>query len=550
MSLIRTVAGGGRPESQASNVAEVAGQRRRWVSLAGLLFLPMAMWSLSSPLFSNPDESAHVIRAESVVRGQFEGRYVGYHKGRYFYPYYSVDVPGNLYYASDYGVCLALLARKPASACHLLRGPTHPVQVTTYVGAYPPLYYLLVGTPTLASAGKVGIFLMRLLGDAICAGFLASAFLSALTARRGRVAAVGVLAALTPTALYVSSGVNPSGLEIASAISLWAAGLALTTSNTPVQTSRFVRRAGLAAAVLVWTRGLSPLWLLCIVATVCALLERSRWRSLSRRTDLRAWSVIVGASTAGALVWDLTANAFQFLGAGESPKKSNLTLVGEAFGHTWSWVQGTFGDFGLVDHDTAPTLLLVLCLAVLGMLIVFGFRVATRRQTLVLIGLIATAVILPVLITFAGDRKYGDIWQGRYAVPLAAGIPLLAALLVANSKRSEGAWLDRRVWLGYVALLTANVVGLITTLHRFIDGSSGPFQLIGGRWQPPVNVVVVIAVFVCAQAAACWCLYRWGRPTPILDAEGSTPCESSGGRIYGDATPAAAAGHAQNHPRR
>ncbi len=509
-----------------------AGERRRWFSLATLLLLAIAAWSLSSPLFSYPDEPAHVIRAESVVRGQIEGKYVGYHQGPNVYPYYAVDVPGVLSDASDHGICLAFLVGEPASVCSSsLTGPSHPVELTTYVGSYPPLYYLLVGVPTLAWPGELGIFLMRLLGGAISAAFLASAFLSALGARRGRVAALGVLAAITPTALYVSSGVSPAGMEISSAASLWAAGLVLVVTDAKEQTPRLVRRAGLAAVVLVWTRALSPLWLACILATLLVLSDRNHRRSLRGRTDLRAWSAAIGASTAGALVWDLAAGGFQVLGKAESPQKSNLTLLGEAFGHTWLWLQGAFGDFGLVDHDKSPTLLLVLCFAVVGILLVCGLRVATRRQAEVLIGLIAFAFILPVLITFADDREYGVIWQGRYGLPLAAGITLLAALLLANSERSEAVWFDRYVWVAYVALSLANVIGLLTTLHRFVDGSNGPLDFVGGRWQPPVNAVVLIAVFVTAQALLSWTLYREGRTISEPSTEGDLPGVSDRGGV-------------------
>jgi Predicted membrane protein (DUF2142) len=528
-----------------------AGERRRWFSLATLLLLAIAAWSLSSPLFSYPDEPAHVIRAESVVRGQFEGKYVGYHKGPDVYPYYAVDVPGVLSQASDHGACLAFLVGEPASACSSsLTGPSHPVELTTYVGSYPPLYYLLVGVPTLVWPGELGIFLMRLLGGAISAGFLASAFMSALGTRRGRVAALGVLAAITPTALYVSSGVSPAGMEISSAVSLWAAGLVLVVTDAKEQTPRLVRRAGLAAVVLVWTRSLSPLWLACILATLLILADRSRRRSLGGRTDLRAWSVAIGASTAGALVWDVAAGGFQVLGKAESPKKSNLTLLGEAFGHTWAWLQGAFGDFGLVDHDKSPTLLLVLCLAVVGVLLVCGLRVATRRQAEALTGLIVFAIILPVVITFADDREYGVIWQGRYGLPLAAGITLLAALLLANSERSEAVWFDRRVWVAYVAVFVANVIGLLTSLHRFVDGSNGPLEFVRGRWQPPVNAAVLIAVFVTAQALLLWTLYREGRAISEPSTERHPLRKSSGdGHPHEESPTTEAAGPAHNHQR-
>ena len=443
------------------------------------------------------------------------------------------------------------LASLPSACSSSLTGPSHPVELTTYVGSYPPLYYLLVGVPTLAWPGELGIFLMRLLGGAISAGFLASAFMSALGTRRGRVAALGVLAAITPTALYVSSGVSPAGMEISSATSLWAAGLALVMTDSMEQTPRLVRRAGLAAVVLVWTRSVSPLWLVCILATLLFLSDGSQRRSLGGRTDLRAWSVAIGASTVGALVWDFAAGGFQVLGQAESPKKSNLTLLGEAFGHTWLWLQGSFGDFGLVDHDKSPTLLLVLCLAVLGILLVFGLRVATRRQAEVLTGLIVFAIILPVVITFADDREYGVIWQGRYGLPLAAGITLLAALLLANSERPEALWFNRRVWVAYVAVFLANVIGLLTSLHRFVDGSNGPFKFVGGRWQPPVNAAVLIAVFVTAQALLLWTLYRDGRAISEPSTESHPLRKSSGGdgHFHEESPTAEAAGPAHDHER-
>jgi hypothetical protein len=488
-----------------------SGERRLWFAFAGLLFVVIAAWSFSQPLFSYPDESAHVTRAESVIRGEFVGRYDGYRQGPYVYPYYAVSVPGVLAHASQDGTCLALLVDQPASACPSgLTGPSHSVEVTTYVGTYPPLYYLLVGPPTLVWPGAVGIFLMRLISAGITAAFLASALLSVLGARRGRVAAVGVLAAATPAALYASSAVNPSGLEISSAISLWAAGLTFVTIDAPRSTGRLVRRAGVAALVLVSSRPLSPLWLACIVLTVYVLSETTQRRFISRRKDFRAWSVVVVVLTAGALAWDFGARAFQFMGKAEPPTKSNLTLLGEAVGHTWYWFQGAFGDFGVTNNDTAPALLLVLCLAVLGTLLVCGWRAATRRQAVVFLGLIVTTLLLPALITFAEDRKVGEIWQGRYVLPLSAGISILAALLAANSGRTEARFLDRYAWAAYAALAAGNVIGLLTTVHRFIDGSNGPLDFVGGKWQPPVNAVLLIAVFASAQAVLSWTLYRAG----------------------------------------
>ena len=78
-------------------------ERGRWLFLAGLIFVAITAWQFSTPLFSYPDEAAHVVRAESVVRGQLVGTDVGYHQGPFVYPYYEVQVPGVLIRASDIG---------------------------------------------------------------------------------------------------------------------------------------------------------------------------------------------------------------------------------------------------------------------------------------------------------------------------------------------------------------------------------------------------------------------------------------------------------------
>jgi hypothetical protein len=199
------------------------------------------------------------------------------------------------------------------------------------------------------------------------------------------------------------------------------------------------------------------------------------------------------------------------LGKAVPPTTSNLTLLGRAFGLTWHWFQGAFGNFGVVDHEEAPTLLLLLCVSVLAALVVCAWRVATHREATVLLGLIAATILLPVLITFVEDRNVGPIWQGRYGLPLAAGVPILAACVLANSEQPVARWFDRGVGLGYVAVVAANVIGLWTSLHRFVDGNAGPFDLIGGRWQPPINALVLFLVFAGAQALLAWTLYRVGR---------------------------------------
>ena len=101
----------------------------------------------------------------------------------------------------------------------------------TYSGRYPPLYYAVVGLPTLVVHSTDAVFLMRLLGALLCAVLLGLAYMVLATWSQNRILAAGFLCALTPAAVYLGSVVNPNGLEIAAAICLWCSGLVLALEH-------------------------------------------------------------------------------------------------------------------------------------------------------------------------------------------------------------------------------------------------------------------------------------------------------------------------------
>ena len=80
-----------------------------------------------------------------------------------------------------------------------------------------------------------------------------------------------VLCALTPMAVSMCSVVNPNGLEIAAAITLWYAGAVLALERLENPPIRLVAVIAGSATVLVSTRGLSPLLAFLIFATLIAL---------------------------------------------------------------------------------------------------------------------------------------------------------------------------------------------------------------------------------------------------------------------------------------
>jgi hypothetical protein len=187
-------------------------------------FLLGAAWALASPLLSGPDEPAHIVRAEAIVRGQLIGRPLSPNPD---YPFTSVLVPGFLENVNRLTYwCYLYDTAHTARCAPPLSGPNHLVAVTTYVGHYPPLYYEAVGWPSLLAGGTAGVLLMRIVSAFINSVLLATALWLAL--RRSRVLVLAILAAVTPAVMFFSGSVNPSGMEMASAVCFWCALLGLT----------------------------------------------------------------------------------------------------------------------------------------------------------------------------------------------------------------------------------------------------------------------------------------------------------------------------------
>src|SRR5437016_7480682 len=115
-----------------------------WVAFA--FFAAMAaVWAFSIVPMGGPDEPAHTVKAVAIVRGHFETRVhkIALDKGPQV-PRTRLRVP------MGYRVPLlpSCRARDPLTSCEPEFGRGDGEMLTdTYVGAYPPTYYALVGWP-------------------------------------------------------------------------------------------------------------------------------------------------------------------------------------------------------------------------------------------------------------------------------------------------------------------------------------------------------------------------------------------------------------------
>jgi Predicted membrane protein (DUF2142) len=460
-----------------------ASPRARWWTTFVLITLLAGIWGLTTPLFGVPDEPAHVIRAAAVVRGdplgtkrEGESDLVRYVSVPAIFD--SVTIP----FAGDprlTTVCFAF-DRNVTPDCLSFSGSKELRLVATHVAHNPPLYYGVAGAASLGLASVSGVLLMRGATVLMCAALVAWAYWSARRARKPAPALFGLTLVVTPTALFLFGSVNPNALEIAAGIALWAAGGMLVLEASSRIDRRLVAVTGVSASVLAVSRSLSPLWVALIVVTLAVFAPPGGLRRLASDPTCRIWGAVVFVATAAQTAWIVAFDSLENLG-GAGADGSTSEIVRLAFGKSTINYEQMIGVFGWLDTP-APFLTILLWTMMLGGLTGLALVAGGRRQCVALIGLIGAVTVVPVVIESARAEDVGFIWQGRYTMPLAVGVPILAGLMVATGERRYFA-LDRTrlILVATVALFIAHFVAYVQHLRRNMVGYDGPIQF----WQNP-----------------------------------------------------------------
>lgn len=396
-------------------------------------------------------------------------------------------------------VCFAF-DRNVTPDCLSFSGSKEPRPVPTNVGLYPPVYYGTVGAASLGLASVSGVLLMRAATVLVCAALVAWACWSARRAPNHRAALLGVILAVTPMTLFLFGSVNPSALEIAAAIALWAAGGMLVLEASARVDRRLVAVTGASAIVLALSRSLSPLWMALIAITLVVFAPAGGLRRLARDRACRVWGAVVGVATAAQLAWIVAFDPLDIV-TREGVDESTSELVRSSLGKSGSTYEQMIGLFGWVDTP-APFVTVLLWTMMLGALIVLAIVAGRRRECVVLLGLIGAVTLVPVVLESAKAGDVGFAWQGRYTMPLAVGVPVLAGLMLATDKGGHFS-LDRtRLYVVVmIALFVAHLLAFVQHLRRYMVGYDGPIQFWRDPdWSPLLPAWVLIPAFALALA--------------------------------------------------
>lgn len=495
--------------------------RRRIACLIGVGYLlMMAGWAFTTPLPAM-DERAQVVKAAATVRGQLLGTIVHIGRADLGLPVDSDFGPG---LASRFVVprsyagvpipCFPAKPTYPRCSAPMTNDPT-PTTALSYVGNYNPIYYALVGWPSLLTLGAKSVYLMRLCTAILNAALLALTAHTVMLARRPRRALICFLAATTPMTLFLGGIVNPSGVEITSAELLWSVLLVLATDERPVRERlrQLAPRGAAALLLLLNLRMMGPLWAVGAIATAAWIATPARRREFLKDRWIRRSAPIFLAAGVAALLWTKLAPVELSSLRDIHPHFFRAARV--TFDETPGYVKMMLFSYNWGDPQI-PAFAIVVLSAVLAVLLVPVL--GDRRFGRPLIALLIVTVAFPILVQGYEMHGVGDVWQGRYIQPLTVGALFLAGFADVR--------LDSATSRPLLALTAAGELTCLWWAVRHnanVRALAGPLLPRHAHWSPPVSWPGALAPFVLGLALALWPLWRLSRTDAVEPAESGGP---------------------------
>ena len=461
----------------------------------GLLAALSILWAVATPISASPDEPAHFIKAASIYQGDLVGA--------------PSDV-GRVVHAPRYvahtqaRTCFAFDSTETADCSAELTGdPAEVIDVTTTAGLYNPLYYVLVGWPSVIFGDDTGLYVMRIVSALISSALLALVWTTVIAAwgRKRLGPVIGIGAALTPMVFFLGGSLNPNSLEIASVMATFAVCLALVLRPDPERIRSRAVTLAIVAALAANSRGLSVVWLVIIVLAAMLLSNPAQLRGFWASRWIR-WAVIVSVATSViALAWI----GYTSIVARDAPPPADFLeapLVGSSpivgflliLMGTFDYGEAIVGTFGWLDTPS-PSAVLFVWAALVGALVLAAVALLRGRRLLVAAGLVLTVALVPPVIQAAFITSGGIIWQGRYALPLFVSAMLAVGVLLAGSfARLERRGAMRLVIVIAVGWALAQSYAFFTALQRYSVGlDTSPVEMFRDpSWQPPGGILPLL----------------------------------------------------------
>lgn len=462
--------------------------------IIGVLCL-QAAWMLTVPPFRGVDEIDHVYRAASVVRGDVRPATKPVPDGRGL----EVHVPVDMVEAA-------------ANACDQLRyvgrgncQPTGNVRrdgtaaIASAAGTYMPLYYALVGWPSLFLDGEHSLYGMRIVSLLLCDSLLLLAAAVAMR-RKSSWHRAALTVCLTPTVTYATVTAAPNAMSFAGALLMWVAWTCVSP-HMPGRDNRFYLWMGTLGAVTTSiTHNTGPIWVL-----ITALLMAWIWSPVvvrsSRRTLALSFAAIFSAFCI-ALGWTRYSGANSLEGEWHAPTEPPPWIEVAILPARWLF-QSVFG--APRPGGMTSGLVYALAFTIIALVLVAGLARATSREKQAMAVIAGTLVVLPLALTALTYSALGFAWQGRYSIPLGVGITMIAAAALNRTTTFQAPLL--------LALPVIAVVHVGAILSARANVAAEDAQFLTSPWVAPV---------LCLIGTGAW---AWSLSAGLRQ-RGEEPCES------------------------
>lgn len=448
--------------------------------LVGVLITQL-IWAWSTPPFRGIDEIDHVFRSASVARGDLRPTQLP-QDGRGAL----VEVPPGLAAAAR-RQCQALEYNGPSNCVPEQTLPNGDVLIASSAAAYSPVVYAFLGTVARPWDGVTALYVMRATSSVLNALLIAAAAWCLVKASRSAWPLTGLVLALTPMAVYTTMIPAPNGVELSSAIVLWCSLFGLQRAAPGIR-GRLLVCTGVAGALLGSVRLTGPIFLILIVGIVASsdprrtmAVVKSSWRGLA------SVAVAVLLATLYQVHWVLTQPAVSAI---SDRRPFDLGVIA---GQVLLWVFQWMGAFPLRGNPASPLTYLA-CGVAFVVVFVEGLRRGDRRRWLAL-GIVALALLLPLVFTLETFAEKGTFWQGRYALPLVVGAPILLGFALDRRHPDRALIQQVVVVMGWVAT-SAGTVHLVHLELARAASADDP------HWHAPQTALLVILAGLAAVAFA------------------------------------------------
>ena len=456
----------------------------------------LGVWTVSSPLFSSPDEPANFVKGAALIRGELVGEDVS---PELLKSYWTTVVDIDPQFGSVNGLpwCFAPFPDKPACTYDVATAPQVDGVAWTNMGKYPPLGFLVTGLGTIFGPTNVSVYAARILQALACVALLLG---GGAVLRRRRQSLVGLVLAVVPGTIFLAATASPSGLEIVASVALWIVAPHVVSGGSSSLERRLFAIAGM---FLIATRPLGLIFYLAVVG-VSFFVERVSLLDGVRNVGSKIASL--HGVAAGFMVWwylaiygPATRTKIDF---GDVPLDLRRQME-EIIKGLPRILEQYVGNFGWLDTPAPQSVVIASITLVIGVAFI-GWRTLDRRVWTA----IAFLVCASIAFTVAADLNYYHLLrtfgsQGRHVAPFLAGIPLLIGTRFSRGSRSSLAVFVISgvtvVW-SFLVMLRRYSVGVIP--GNFSQMWTDP------TWTPPLGITGSLVAIIVVTGACVAVLYK------------------------------------------